>query len=112
MAIPEQDIPVDQQVAEIPQSPEISPQMEQAGVSVAPVQVQPVQNNGQVIASPVPPVQSSSGPSITVPAQSHEQLVSLSKGPVNQAKTWRGVFWLYQIKRAIVHGISVIFGGK
>lgn len=111
MAIPEQQPPIDQQIVEIPQAPEIPPAVEQAGVSAPPTQVQPVQDdNGQTIAQPVPTPPAPSGPTVTIPASSQTVLQQLSKGNIANSQTWFGVFWVKKIKKAIKDGISVVFG--
>lgn len=114
MALPEQqpEIPIDQQVVDIPDQPEIPAAMEQAGVQQAPAQVQPVEDDaGQTIAQPVPAPPAPTGPSITIPATGEEQLKAYSKGSINDSNTWQGVYWLYKIKRAIKEGVQIIFGG-
>lgn len=114
MSLPEQqpEIPLDQQVVDIPDQPEIPAAVEQAGVQVSIPQVIAVQDDaGQTIAQPVPAPPAPTGPSITIPASGEEQLKELSKGPIGDSITWKGVFWLYKLRRAIKDGVQVIFGG-
>lgn len=112
MALPEQqpEVPVDQQVVEIPQAPEIPPAVEQAGVQTTPSQVQPVQDdNGKTIAQPVPAPPAPDGPTVTVPAPDQTVLKQMTKGNISNSQTWFGVFWIKKIKMAIKDGISVVF---
>lgn len=114
MALPEQqpEIPLDQQVVDIPDQPEIPDVVEQAGVVQAQPTMQPVVgDNNQPVAQPVPAPPAPTGPSITIPASGEEQLERLSKGSINDSKTWFGVYWLYKIRRALKEGLGIIFGG-
>jgi hypothetical protein len=113
MALPEQqpEIPPDQQVIEVPDQPEIPAAVEAAGVHSAQPTMQPVQgDDNQPIAQPVP-APAPSGPSIKIPATGEQQLEALSKGSINDSKTWFGVYWLYKIRKAVKDGLQVIFGG-
>lgn len=114
MALPEQqpEAPIDQQVVEIPDAPEIPAHVEQGGVQSTPSQAQPVQDdNGATIAQPVP-VPAPQGKTVTIPATSTEELETLSKGSITDAKTWFGVYWIFKIRKALKDGIQVIFGKK
>lgn len=57
------------------------------------------------VQAPMPPK-----PAVTnIPADNQSELEELSKGNVDEASTWFGVFWLRRVKQAVLDGIHVIF---
>jgi len=57
------------------------------------------------VQAPMPPK-----PAVTnIPADNQSELEKLSKGNVDEASTWFGVFWLRRVKKALLDGIHVIF---
>lgn len=115
MAIPEIEPrpqqPQPEVVQQIPEQAEIPAHVEQAtGVQAVPAQPQPLQQNGQVVAQPVPPPQDDNNmPTIVVPADSEEQLEKLAQGDPEDASTWWGVAWLYIIKQKLHDGVRAVF---
>lgn len=112
MALPETvpEVPLDQQIQEVPAQPEIPTAVEQAtGVQAVPSSPQPLQgDNKQPIATPVPAPPAEG--SIKIPVADQEVLVQMAKGRADDSQTWFGVFWLRKIKKAIRDGLSVLFG--
>ena len=91
-------------VEEIPQTPEIPPEIERAGVTTTQSQftAQVSDDQGQ------PLIQNSqSNVTITLPAD-HDRLTKLSKGSVSDAITWMSAYFLRMIKKAIHFGWKVV----
>jgi len=112
MALPEQqpEVPLDQQVQEIPDVPEIPAHVEQAtGVSSIPSTPQPVQGDNQQTVQPIPAPKSTK-PSVTIPAISQAMLQQMARGNATDSQSWFGVFWLKKIKKALKEGLEVLFG--
>lgn len=112
MALPETapTLPPDQQVQEIPDTPEIPAHVEQAtGVSPVPSTPRPVQGDDQQVVQPIPAPKSTK-PSITIPATSQANLQQMAKGNIVNSQTWFGVFWLKKIEKALRDGLEVLFG--
>lgn len=110
-------------------SPEVLPQVpapEQAPQAEAPVeapiaveqpsQVQPAQPpqqpQEQSAPSSVQSVPQDDTNTLVVPLKNNEELEALSHGDAADANTWRGVFWIYKIKKALHAGLRAVFGGN
>lgn len=102
------------EVQHVPQTPEIPAHVEQGtGMQAVPADPQQLQTlQGQVLAQPVnpAPVQPLQNmPTVTIPAQSQEQLLQMSHGNPDDTTTWFGVEWLRRIKQAVHSGMRAIF---
>jgi hypothetical protein len=102
-----------QVVEEIPDNPQVPPELEQ-GISSVPshhTNIPQVTDDpaGQITA--FPPQQNPSGPSIVLPADP-EELTKASQGGVEEASTWNAWYWLRMMKKAVANQISVLVKGK
>jgi hypothetical protein len=92
-------------VKEVPDAPEIPPEVERAGVKPVATQFQ-----GQVrddSGKPLIQTPQSQQVTITLPTD-QESLVTLSKGSVVNAVTWLAHFWLRMIKKAGHFGWRIV----
>lgn len=109
--IPEQ--PRTNEVTKIPEQPEISETLVQAGISVTPTTPKPIiSDNSQVIASPVVTTPSDQNVFV-VPqkiAKSEKELEKGANGPANLSITWLDATWLRGVKKALQKGWKIVFG--
>lgn len=99
-------------VTEIPESPEIPPELEQ-GISTTTTthtNIPQVSDDPllQITAVPIPP--NPAGPSIVLPADP-QIFTQQAKGSTDDTSTWNAWFWLRMIKKAIAHQIQIVIAG-
>ncbi len=92
-------------IKEVPETPEVSPAVERAGVKTTPSQVtaQVTDDQGQqLIQTPA-----NKTTTITIPTD-QDQLSVWAKGPPASSLTWLGAFWTRMIKKAFHFGWKVV----
>jgi len=96
--------PVPEEVEKRPEAPEISEDLEKAGVGTRPVQpAQVVSDTGQPLLQPTPTQVKTIQPPAT-----QSQLASWAKGPPAAALTWFANFWTRTIKKALHFGWRIV----
>lgn len=92
------------EVREIPETPEIPPEVERSGVNVRPKSFSQVKDDGgkPLTAPPAPVVVTINPPADTT------TLIKQSKGSVSNSLTWLAMFWLRIIKKARHFGWKII----
>ncbi len=98
----------EQGVEEIPQTPEIPPEIERVGVT--PTQSQFTAQVSDDQGNPLLQT-SQSNVTITLPTD-HESLEKLSKGSISDALTWMSAYFLRMIKKAVHFGWKVVVKNK
>lgn len=111
---------------EVPRQPEVTPRQEQfivpetaqqLGVTAPQQTPQPLHgDDNQVLVQPVPstptvPENSFTVPTSTTGAHDIKELEKLAHGSDELAITWYDAQWLREVKRKIMKGIKIIFGG-
>jgi hypothetical protein len=95
-------------VKEIPETPEVPPALEQAGMATRPTQItaQVSDDSGApLIQTPATQVVT-----ITIPAD-QQQLDDWAKGSPSDSLTWFALFWLRMMKKAFHFGWKIIKKG-
>src|SRR3990167_5145848 len=96
-------------VKEIPETPETTPSLQEAGVTPVPTQIT-AQVTDDKTGKPLMQSPSTQTITITIPA-SPTQLTDWSKGSPSDSLTWLAPFWLRIIKKAFHFGWRVLAQG-
>lgn len=102
-----------QVVEEIPDNPQVPPELEQglSSVSTQHTNIPQVTDDPAQQITSFPQPQNPAGPSIILPADP-EELTKDSRGEIQDSSTWNAWYWLRMMKKAISSQITVLVKGK
>ncbi len=101
------------EITKIPEVVSIPKEIESLGVTTTPSQqnvVLPDPTLNQPTQSPVQPIDPST--TFAVPAVSLEQLEEMQKGSIDDASSWRAMWFIRMIHKAVAVGKNILFGQK